>query len=485
MRKKKLVAALLAASMVAGLMVGCGDSGSSDSADDTKKSDDADKADDKDDAADDEADDADAKDDEKSDDSADAGDGSVYFLNFKPEVSETWENIAKMYTDETGVPVKVVTAASGMYEQTLKSEIAKKDAPTLFQINGPVGYQNWKDYCLDLSGTDLYSWLSDKSLAISSGDGVYGIPYVVEGYGIIYNEEIMEKYFALDGAKATSMAEINNFDKLKEVVEDMTAKKGDLGIDGVFASTSFSPGEDWRWQTHLMNVPIYYEYKDANVVDEQEITFSYNPNFKNIFDLYINNSCTEPAMLGSKTVEDSMSEFALGKVAMVQNGNWGWGQVSGVDGNTVKEDKVKFLPIYTGVSGEEKQGLCTGTENFFCVNSQSSEADQKATIAFVEWLFNSDAGKNAVTNDLGFIAPFTTFGEGEGPTDPLAKEVNRYLGDSSLTSVSWNFTTFPSQTFKDNFGYALLDYATGQKDWDTVVSETIEDWKTEKEAIAE
>ena len=107
--------------------------------------------------------------------------------------------------------------------------------------------------------------------------------------------------FALPGAKATSMDDIKNFDTLKAVVEDMTAHKDDLGIDGVFASTSFAPGEDWRWQTHLMNLPIYYEYKDANVKDEDEITFKYNENYKNIFDLYLNNSTVEPTMVGSKT----------------------------------------------------------------------------------------------------------------------------------------------------------------------------------------
>lgn len=445
MKMKKVLSALLAATMAAGLLIGCGGSGGT----------------------------------------AEDSEGSVYYLNFKPEQAEQWEAIAKQYTEETGVKVKVQTAASGGYEQTLKSEIAKKDAPTLFQINGPVGYQAWKDYCLDLSDTDLYSWLKDPDMAVKDGDGVYGIPYVVEGYGIIYNEEIMEQYFALDGAKAASMEEINNYDTLSAVAEDMTAKKDQLGIDGVFASTSFSPGEDWRWQTHLMNIPVYYEYSDDGVSDKAEIEFSYNKEFKNIFDLYINNSCTEPSMLGSKSVEDSMSEFALGKVAMVQNGNWGWGQVSGVDGNVVKEDKVKFLPIYAGVDGEEKQGLCTGTENFFSINSEASEADQKASIAFVEWVFSSDEGKKAVTNELGFIAPFTTFEDADNPSDPLAKEVIRYLDNEELTSVSWNFTSFPSQTFKDNLGASLLEYASGSKDWDAVVNDCVEDWKVEKEATAE
>jgi len=191
-------------------------------------------------------------------------------------------------------------------------------------------------------------------------------------------------------------------------------------------------------------------------------------------------------MLGSKTVENSMSEFALGKVAMVQNGNWAWGDISKVSGNVVKEDKIKFLPIYTGVSGEESQGICIGTENFFSVNSEASKKDQEETIKFVEWLFNSEEGKKAVTNELGFIAPFNTFKDADNPTDPLAKEVIRYMDDSSLNTVSWNFmTSMPSQTFKDNFGASLLEYITGNKDWDKVIEDCKAEWKSEKEAIAE
>ena len=408
--------------------------------------------------------------------------GSVYYLNFKPEQEEQWKKVAEDYEKETGVSVKVVTAASGTYEQTLKSEIAKEDAPTLFQINGPVGYESWKDYTKDLKDTELYSHLLNEDLAIKDGDGVYGIPYVEEGYGIIYNEAIMEKYFALDGAKAKSMDEINSYDKLKEVAEDMQSKKEQLGIDGVFASTSLSPGEDWRWQTHLANIPIYYEYKDKEVTNLDEIDFTYSDNYKNIFDLYINNSTVEPTLLGSKTVTDSMAEFALGKAAMVQNGNWAWGQISEVEGNTVKEDDIKFMPIYTGVEGEEKQGLCIGTENYFSINSQASEADQKATEDFINWLFTSENGKKHVTNELGFIAPFDTFEDSEVPQDPLAKEVLRYLSDEDLYNVDWNFTTFPSQTFKDDFGAALLEYSNGNMKWDEVKNLVVDEWASEKEA---
>lgn len=408
--------------------------------------------------------------------------GEVYYLNFKPEAADTWEEIAAEYTAETGIKVKVLTAASGNYEQTLKAEIAKREAPTLFQINGPIGYSTWKNYCEDLSNTDLYSWLMDKSLAVSDGNAVYGIPYVVEGYGIIYNDAIMQKYFKLSTKNTPykSMDEVNNFDKLKAVVEDMTAQKDALGIDGVFASTSFSAGEDWRWQTHLANLPVYHEFRDKNIGDSETIEFSYSDNFKNIFDLYIDNSCTPKTGLASKTVNDSMAEFALGKVAMVQNGNWAWGQISSVDGNVVKAEDVKFLPIYTGVSGEENQGLCTGTENFICVNSMASEADKQASIDFIEWVYSSDKGKDYVTNKLGFISPFNTFTEAESPSDPLAKEVLAYMADSSRVSVSWNFTAFPSQQFKDKFGLSLLNYCKGEITWDDVIRSFKQDWASEK-----
>lgn len=413
----------------------------------------------------------------------------IYYLNFKPEIAEVYNQIAADYEAETGIKVKVVTAASGTYEQTLKSEVAKSDPPTIFQINGPVGYESWKDYCLDLKDTELYSYLSDQSLAVTSGNGVYGIPYVVEGYGIIYNNDIMNQYFALTdkATDITSMGQINNFDTLKAVVEDMTAHKDALGIKGVFASTSLSAGEQWRWQTHLANMPLYYEFKDNTSFDNSvlaglaanEIEFKYADNYRNIFDLYVNNSSSQKGLLGSKTVNDSMAEFALGQAAMVQNGNWAWSQISGVDGNVVKEEDIKFMPIYTGVAGEETQGLCVGTENYFAINSKVSPAKQQASIDFVEWLFTSEKGKDYVTNQLGFIAPFNTFEDDEKPVDPLAREVLAWM-EKDVTSVAWTFAAFPSEAFKNYFGDALLEYVQDSKAWDDVVTTVKDAWKSER-----
>lgn len=416
-------------------------------------------------------------------DKATAEKQEIIFLNFKPEIASVYKEIAAEYEKKTGVKVTVNTAASGEYEQTLKSEIAKSDSPTIFQINGPKGYASWKNYCADLSHTQLYNHLTDKDMAITDGDGVYGIPYVVEGYGIIYNDAIMQKYLGLDDAKVKSVDEIKSFKALSTVVTDMQAKKDQLGIGGVFASTSLKPGEDWRWQTHLANIPIYYEFSENNVnlsSDETKtITFKYADNFKNIFDLYTNNSLTDKKLLGSKVTDDSMAEFALGKCAMVQNGNWAWSQIQGISGNTVKEEDIKFLPIYMGISNEEEQSICVGTENYFAINSKQSDANRKAAEDFLYWLFSDNTGKEFVTKKLGFITPFDTFTDDELPNDPLAKEVTRYMNNNSLDNIPWVFTVFPSQVFKTNFGSALLGYVQGNTTWEDVKKTVVDDWAKE------
>lgn len=419
----------------------------------------------------------------------------IYYLNFKPEIADVYAKIAADYEAETGVKVKVETAAAGTYEQTLRSEIAKSDAPTIFQVNGTAGLvtQGWKDYAADLTDSSFYGILSDPSLALSVEGQVLAVPYAVEGYGIIFNNAIMEKYFASPNKKTewTGMNQISDFATLKAVVEDMTAMKDELGIEGVFAPTSMVTGDDWRWHTHLMNMPLYYEMMDVapdadpimTATDAQTIEFKYAQNYKDIFDLYLDNSTMDKALLSSVTTDDSMAAFALGKCAMVQNGNWGASQILNVEGNTVKDEDIKFLPIFTGASSPVEhfgQGLCIGTENYLCINKNVSEEKQKASLDFLTWLFSSETGKKYVVGDLGFIAPFNTFGDNDKPSDPLSVEVMNWMSMEGTASVPWVFKGIPSEDWKRSVGDAMLEYAQGTGDWDTVVTTAIDNWAAER-----
>ena len=410
--------------------------------------------------------------------SGDDAKGKVYYLNFKPEAADQWTALAKEYTKEKGVEVKVQTAASGTYEQTLKSEIAKTEAPTLFQVNGPVGYQNWKKYTADMSNTDVYKELANQDVALKDGDKVVGVPYVMETYGLIYNKDILNKYFALDGAKATSMDEIDNFDTLKAVADDMQARKDELGIKGAFTSAGFDSSSDWRFKTHLANLPLYYEFKDDNVTEQPAtIKGTYLPNYKKIFDLYIADSTTDPTQLSAKTGDDANSEFALGEAAFYQNGTWAWTDLQKAG---MKAESVGMMPIYTGVKGEEKQGLATGSENYWCINDKASDADKKATEDFLSWVITSDTGKKSLSQDMGFTTPFKTFDDVkfDNPLTEAAVEDQK----SGKTQVSWNFTMMPSEEWKNKVGQALLEYAQGTGKWDAVKTAFVDGWASEYEA---
>ena len=414
--------------------------------------------------------------------SSSGSENGVYLLNFKPEAEEALKTIASAYKDKTGVEVKIVTAASGTYQQTLQTEVAKSNPPTIFNINGPVGLATWKDYALDLSDTEFVKALTDTSMALTDEDGVvYGSPLGIEGYGLIYNAAILNKYFALEGAKAASVDEIKGFAKLKEVVEDMQARKADLGIEGAFACTSLASGEDWRWQTHLANYPVFYEFRDKGVTDAKEIALTYSDNYKQIFDLYLNNSTVAPSAAAAKTVTDSMADFALGKCAFVQNGNWAWSQISEVEGNTVAEGDIHFMPIYIGVNGEEKSGIALGTENYLAVNSQVSETAQKASIDFLTWLLTGEGAKMLVDNSVVSVSPYPAFSE-LTPADPLGKETAQFLANKELYPINWVFQTFPSQEFKNQLGSHLAQYASGQEDWSAVKDYFVSAWKSEKSA---
>ena len=406
--------------------------------------------------------------------------GSVYYLNFKPEQAEQWEDLAKIYTEQTGVEVNVLTAASGTYESTLKSEMAKDEVPTLFQVNGPVGLATWKDYCLDLKDSEVYSHLKSDDFALKDGDSVYGLAYVIETYGIIYNKALLADYCALDGAVIKDASEITSFDTLKAVADDIQARKDELGVEGAFTSAGMDSSSDWRFKTHLANLPIYYEYKADGISSTDAIKGTYLDNYKAIWDLYVTDATCEPTMLASMTGEEAASEFALGEAVFYQNGTWAYGDITG---NEVADEDLGMLPIYIGAEGEENQGLCTGSENYWCVNSKAPEEDIQATLDFLNWVVTSDEGRNSLAKEMGFTTPFDTFTEEYVADNPLLDAANAYI-DAGKTSVAWCFTTMPSENWKNGVGSALLEYAQGTGEWDGVVSAFVDGWATEYAATA-
>ena len=451
---KRAAAVTLAALMAGSVLAGCGGGASSSNTDATKAES------------------------SKTESKADATGGKVYFLNFKPEQDEAWQNLAKAYTEETGVPVTVQTAAEGTYEQTLTSEMNKTDAPTLFQVNGPVGLAKWEDFCKDLKDTEIYKQLTSTDYALEKDGQTLGIAYLIETYGLIYNKALLNKYFESDFASVKTIDELNSFEALKKVADEIQANAEALGVKGAFSSPGMDASSDWRFKTHLANLPIYFEYKEDNIDDTDAIKGTFLDNYKNIFDLYITDTTCKPTELASKTGDESREEFAKGEAVFYQNGTW---EYNGLIDAGMKAEDLGMLPIYIGAGDEANQGLCTGTENYWCVNANASEADQAATEAFMNWCVTSDKGTKAMAEDMGFTIPFKAAKE---TPNVFVKADADYLA-AGKTPVSWNFTTMPSEDWKNGVGAALTQYAAGTGDWDAVKTAFVDGWKTEKEKAAE
>ena len=427
--RKKLLSVALCATMVAGLLAGCGSSSKSDKASSDSK-------------------------------------GSVYWLNFKPEADEALQGIAKTYEKENGVKVKVVTAASGNYNSTLTSEMGKSAAPTLFVVGNQAAVKTWDDYCIDLKDTDVYKELSTDAFNLKDENGkVASMGYCYESYGIIVNKKLLKK-------AGYEITDIKDFASLKSVAEDIHKRADKLGFDA-FTSSGMDDASSWRFTGHLANMPLFYEGRDDGWKEAPaEIKGTYLDNFKNVWDLYINNSKYDKKTLATGGY-DAEAEFKKGEAVFYQNGTWEYDALK----KSISDDDMQMITIYCGVEGEEKAGLCSGTENCWAVNAKASKADQKATLEFMKWLVTSKEGTKVMAEQFGAIP----YKKAADSGNVFLKNANDLL-EAGNYNVDWSFNYTPNvDEWRASLVAAMNKYDAGGS-WDDVKTAFVQGWATQYKA---
>ena len=427
--RKKLLSVALCATMVAGLLAGCGSSSKSDKASSDSK-------------------------------------GSVYWLNFKPEADEALQGIAKTYEKENGVKVKVVTAASGNDNSTLTSEMGKSAAPTLFVVGNQAAVKTWDDYCIDLKDTDVYKELSTDAFNLKDENGkVASMGYCYESYGIIVNKKLLKK-------AGYEITDIKDFASLKSVAEDIHKRADKLGFDA-FTSSGMDDASSWRFTGHLANMPLFYEGRDDGWKEAPaEIKGTYLDNFKNVWDLYINNSKYDKKTLATGGY-DAEAEFKKGEAVFYQNGTWEYDALK----KSISDDDMQMIPIYCGVEGEEKAGLCSGTENCWAVNAKASKADQKATLEFMKWLVTSKEGTKVMAEQFGAIP----YKKAADSGNVFLKNANDLL-EAGNYNVDWSFNYTPNvDEWRASLVAAMNKYDAGGS-WDDVKTAFVQGWATQYKA---
>ena len=392
---------------------------------------------------------------------------SVYWLNFKPESDEALKEIAEMYTAETGIPVEIVTAASGTYSETLTAEMDKANAPTIFVVS-PNGVPTWGDYCLDLTGTPIANELATDAYNVYDGDKLVSIGYCYECYGIIVNNALLKK-------AGHDVSEITNFDSLKAVVEDITANKDTLGFSA-FTSAGMDGSSSWRFTGHLINLEYVHEYRDNpeawgnGAYGPAELTGDYMDNFKALYDLMVENSTTDRKELATGGF-DAAAEFANGEAAFYCNGNW---EFQGLLDKGMNAEDLYMIPYYSGIEGEEKAGLNCGTENYWAINGKASQADIDATMDFLVWLVtDAEASEKAVTT-FG-VMPYKSAAES---TNGFLAAANKYSADGCYV-MDWATNYQPNvDEYRKALVSALNAYNADQTEanWAKVKTAFVDGW---------
>ncbi len=398
--------------------------------------------------------------------------GSVYWLNFKPESDAALQELAAMYTEETGVQVKVVTAAAGTYNETLTAEMDKSDAPTMFVVGNSAAVESWGEYCYDLTGTDIANELNTKAYMLRDADGkLCSIGYCYECYGIITNKALLAQ-------AGYSIDDITNFESLKAVAEDIHARADELGFDA-FTSAGMDGSSSWRFTGHLINLEYYYESVDDPAAWEScpaTLTGKYMDNYRNIWDLMINNSATAPSELANGGF-DANAEFASGKAVFYSNGNWEW---SSLQEKGMKAEDLTMIPYYCGVEGEEKAGLNCGTENYWAVNGKASKADIQATLDFMKWLVTDKEASEKAVATFG-VMPYSNAATSSNPFLAIA---NEYAANGHY-NMWWATNYQPNvDAYREAAVSALNTYDADPTDanWETVVNAFINGWATQYKA---
>ncbi|MDD5904766.1 MAG: ABC transporter substrate-binding protein [Clostridium sp.] len=396
--------------------------------------------------------------------------GSVYYLNFKPEADAAWQALAQKYTELTGVNVKVVTAASGTYNDVLTAEMDKENPPTLFQCGNAGAIKTWGEFCYDLSKTDFYKEMTTDDFNLYGENGeLLAAGYCYEAFGIIVNKALLKQ-------AGYEITDIKDFASLKQIADDIHARAEELGFDA-FSAAGLDGSSSWRFSGHLANMPLFYQFRDDNIKSQPAtITDAYLDNFKNIWDLYTTDSATTGAALLTSTGDESTAQFGNGQAVFYQNGTWEYSKL--ISNFNMKPEDLAMIPIYCGVEGEEKAALCCGTENCWSVNKNAAEEDIEATLEFMKWVVTSEEGTTMMAEQFG-PCPFKKAKE---PENVFFADANKYIANGNYV-VTWAFNYTPSvDNWRAGVVDALSKYVSGTGDWEAVVNAFVNGWATQYQA---
>ena len=381
----------------------------------------------------------------------------VKVFQLKVEINDALQQLAEKYEEETGVKVEVTSVGGGAdYGAALKAEFQKGTEPDIFMIQGAGDLEVWSHKVDDLSSEKWVSNAVNGTLdTVTVDNKIYGMPVATEGYGLIYNKDILDK-------ASIDPISINTFDKLKEAVEKLHSKKADLGLENVI---SYTTKETWVTGNHTFNIGLIAQENPAQFTKDYvagKTDLVNNQGFKDWMNL-VDLLCKYSGGSSLDTIDYStqVGNFALEKTAFLHQGNWTAGDLAGLGADF----DMGFIPLSINNDTKISGSIPVGVPMYWTVNKDSSvNAEAKA---FLDWMVTSETGQKALVEDMKMIPAFTNFKI--ETDDKLAKSIIQY--NNAGKTLPWAFTNLPDGFTMENIGPIFSKYAKGEIDQSKMLEE--------------
>lgn len=381
----------------------------------------------------------------------------ITIVQNKVEIDAALQEYAAAYTEKTGVGVKVITGGgSSDYNTVLKAEFASGSEPDIFVIEGPTGYELYKESITPMNDAE---WVQYTAAAYMEGDDVIGFPVSVEGYGLAYNADILAKA-GIDPATLT------NFDAYAAAFEKLDSMKEELGLDSVVSMVA-GVAAGMTWVTGLHNFNVYLtvglDRNDTSIIDQVlagEVDAERFHQYCQYVDLIFKYS--DKDMLLNGTQDMQLAAFMNQKTAFYHQGNWMDPNIAAMGADF----EMAYAPH--AFLKEDTDGILVNPPSWYVVNGNAGHFDE--AVAFLNALATTEEGHDYMVNKAAMVPAFTNVEI--QPTTPLSKSVMEW--NAAGKTYSWQQYKLP-----DGFGMGTLGslyelFAAGTIDVDTFEAMMIE-----------
>ncbi|UOQ44823.1 ABC transporter substrate-binding protein [Halobacillus salinarum] len=361
-----------------------------------------------------------------------SGDGkSITIFQSKVEISDQLEELAKKYTDETGVKVEIWGTTGDDYFSQLQIKLNSEQGPSIFTLGNEREAEKLKSYLYDMSDRDYVKNIA-PNMALKQGDKLVGIPYGVEGFGLVYNKDLVSPEDVKDYDSFVSTMK-----KLKgEDVNPISLSQEAFFLIGHMSNYPFALQDDYKSYIDKLSAG------DVSMADTEE--FQEFGKFMEAIKTYAPNPM-------DVTYDEEMGDFATGKTAMVHQGNWSYGMLSDYD----VDFDIGMMPF--PLMGNDK--LAVGVGGNWAVNGNKSEEEIKAANDFLEWLHTSETGKKYIVEKFGFIPAMTNIEAND--LDPLSQAV--LDASNSGETIPWAINYYPAGVIQNDLTPAAQQFFLDEK----------------------